>query len=106
MSKTQSLRKISYLKKKRENFDLLDCDYLNKLTPEQAAFLADALEDIYEGRGSGRDSRKNDVMYSDPPPNHTRKNQPNYTARDWDGQPSSLATPEEILLIQESITED
>ncbi|HEY9661962.1 MAG TPA: hypothetical protein V6C65_26195 [Allocoleopsis sp.] len=105
MSKTQSLRKISYLKKKRENFDLLDCDYLNKLSAADAAFLADALEDIYEGRGSGRDSRKNDVMYSDPPATQ-RKNQPNYTARDWDGQPSSLATPEEILLIQESLTED
>jgi hypothetical protein len=100
--KRKHICKINVLKHKRENYDLFDQDYLSKLSPKDASWLADFLETYYEGKGSGRDRRRTDVMYSNPP-TEARKNRPSYSAADWNSAPTSSADPETILIVRETI---
>lgn len=97
------LARYSRLKRKKENYDLLDIDYLDKLSDEELAWYLNSLKTLYEGPGSGFDSRSVDLAYVYRPPLDTpRRNTPSYSLYDWQG---TSPTPEDILLVSEEIEE-
>ena len=82
--------KIRTCKNKRDQHDLIDYDYIDKLSPAEQEFLATFTEDHYEGINSGRGKRRNDC-YS------TCSRVSNYSS-DIDN-----LTPEQILSILEDV---
>ena len=58
--KPNPLAKIRTYKNKQDQFELVDYDYLSKLSPEEQEWLATFTESHYEGKGSGRGKRRND----------------------------------------------
>lgn len=85
MSEKNAKAKIKKCKNKKDQYEFIDQDYLDKLSPEDQAYLADFIEEYYEGKGSKRHARRQDI-YSQA----TRKQQnldnvqvaPTYTAPD------------------------
>ena len=100
-----SKRKIEMLRRKKENWDLIDYspEFLASLSKEEADYLAKFLETHYEGKGSGRDSRKSDMMYSEPDYAEfaKRMNQPRYSPTDYSSEPSYSIDPESFLIATE-----
>ena len=82
--------KIRTCKNKRDQHELIDYDYIDKLSPAELEFLATFTEDHYEGKGSSRGKRRNDsftLQRSDTPP------------------PTTTFTPEDALLAKEAYLE-
>lgn len=82
--------KIRTCKNKKDQHDLIDMDYIDKLSPAELEFLATFTEQHYEGKGSGRGKRRNDsftLQRSDAP------------------TPATSFTPEDALLAIEAYSE-
>jgi hypothetical protein len=84
------LAKIRTCKNKKDQYEMIDYDYLNKLSKQQQEFLATFTETHYEGIGSGRSKRRSDC--------YSMCSKTQAYSSDVDN-----LTPESILLILETI---